>query len=412
MLLANRTDDPTIGRVCREFIRALDVELCDLVEFPADRAGCDADIEIRHFRLSGTRAAADDNAGRPFLICLVERNEIDCFLSDAPRGAWPILKPVSARVLIATLHHAMEVAKRGVEARSSRAPAAAQGPSARGYLDLQLHDQERTRFLARTTHDMKAPLSVIDGYCRLLLNGEVGKFGTRQRNAIMRMQKSIARLNRMAQDLFDITARIGIDDPRAMQVGNVTEVVAESACDVAAIVKERRIHIARRLEPCPEPVAFDRTGIERVLMNLFENAYRFTPTNGSIRVNGYPFFLERRHYRSAAPAHSDNRSRDSRLPNSYRVDVHNTGPGVDEEHLPYIFEEYTSFDQSSNGHSAGLGLATCRLIITRHGGRIWAENTHDGPVFSFVIPYLRHEGRVKRTTADDQLKAATAYIGG
>jgi len=255
---------------------------------------------------------------------------------------------------------------------------------------------------------MKAPLSVIDGYCNLLLGGDIGHFGTRQRNAILTMQKSIARLDRMAQDLFEISARVRLDNPKTMQVGDVAEVVAESTCDVAMIVKERRVHIARRFELCPEPVAFDRTGIERVLMNLFDNASRFTPANGSIRVNGYPFFWERRRYRSAVLVHSDHRSYDSRVPNSYRVDVHNTGPGIAEEHLPYIFEEYTSFDESSSCHSAGLGLATCRLIIMRHGGRIWAENTQDGPVFSFVIPYLRHEGRVKRTAAGDQLKAASA----
>jgi signal transduction histidine kinase len=392
--------------MCRESLLELDVQSCDVVELDPNSEPCDADIEIRDFRLAAGLNPGEGGTGRPVVVYLVNHDDTDRFLSEATCGAWAILTPVSARVLTATLRHAIEIAKSENQAGSSAARMWPRGSGARAYLDLQVHDQDRTRFLARAAHDMKTPLSAIGGYCDLLLNGDFGKLARRQRDAIATMQKSVERLNRMAQDLFRLSVRAGVDNTPPMQVGDISAAVADSARDLASMTRARGVHVARLVERCPEPVLFDRTGVERVILNLVENACRFTPPSGSIKVKGYPFFWERRHRRSLVLNNRENRRYESWSPNCYRVDVHNTGPGIPSQHLPHIFEEYTTFGQSPNNHSAGLGLAICRLILTQHRGRIWAENEDNGPVFSFVIPYGTHAAHVTRTRPDHQTIAA------
>jgi K+-sensing histidine kinase KdpD len=65
--------------------------------------------------------------------------------------------------------------------------------------------------------------------------------------------------------------------------------------------------------------------------------------------------------------------------------------GIPGPHTEKIFEEYTSYAGAQDRSGAGLGLAICKMVINRHQGHIWAENTSDGALFSFVLPLRRSE---------------------
>ena len=82
----------------------------------------------------------------------------------------------------------------------------------------------------------------------------------------------------------------------------------------------------------------------------------------------------------------ERRSRDAKEPNSYRIDISDSGSAIAPEHLESIFEEYTSYAGGRDRSGGGLGLAICRLIIDQHRGRVWAQNTNKGPMFSLVLP--------------------------
>ena len=73
------------------------------------------------------------------------------------------------------------------------------------------------------------------------------------------------------------------------------------------------------------------------------------------------------------------------------MDILDSGPRIPREHLGKIFEEYTSYAGGQDRSGGGLGLAICRMIITAHDGRVWAENTDHGPCFSFVLPVRSQE---------------------
>jgi signal transduction histidine kinase len=134
-------------------------------------------------------------------------------------------------------------------------------------------------------------------------------------------------------------------------------------------------------------LCLDTHQLEQAFMNLLDNACKFTPRFGSIEIRGYPFFWERRLPNVALDFSSDRREQQVWAPNSYRIDIRDSGPGVHPDHLDAIFEEYTLYPAGQDRSGGGLGLAVCKMIVDQHNGRIWAENGPNGAVFSVVLPF-------------------------
>jgi histidine kinase len=113
------------------------------------------------------------------------------------------------------------------------------------------------------------------------------------------------------------------------------------------------------------PVNGDRERIHQVLFNLLDNAVRFTPDGGTVRV---------------LAAHEGDEC---------EVSVEDTGPGIPAEHLPLVFERFYREDpsRSRDDGGTGIGLAIARSVVEAHGGRIWAESVDGkGSTFRFVLP--------------------------
>jgi signal transduction histidine kinase len=168
--------------------------------------------------------------------------------------------------------------------------------------------------------------------------------------------------------------------------------VQQALHEVSPASDEKRIRIELDLEPVAEVLLFERSKLEQVIINLLDNACKFTPRSGSIQIKGYGYFWDRR-VLSPSPLSSrvDRRRIEDRTPNCYRVDICDSGPGIPAVHLPKIFEEYTSYGGGVDRSGGGLGLAICRMIIQQHKGRIWAESGPGGAMFSFVLPFHREQ---------------------
>jgi signal transduction histidine kinase len=259
-------------------------------------------------------------------------------------------------------------------------------------LRLQEHDQDRTTFLARSLHDFRAPLTAISGYCALLLGDDLGPLTPQQRDVLERMQYSTRRLSRMTNSMFQLSISNYVEQKLVLRQGDVRERVDRALQELTPFIDEKRISVTVEVEPC-EFLAFDKAHVEQVLVNLLDNACKFTPRAGAIDIKGYPFFWDRRIGQPARldPA-ADRRVQHLSAPNSFRVDICDSGPGVPQAHLDKIFEEFTSYSGGQDRSGGGLGLAICRMIVHQHQGRIWAENGQAGAVFSFVLPYRGAEG--------------------
>jgi signal transduction histidine kinase len=252
-------------------------------------------------------------------------------------------------------------------------------------LKLQEYDQDRTNFLARAVHDFRAPLTALSGYCGLLLGEPLGTLSDAQKEVLRRMQHSVRRLSRMASDMFQLSVGRQIKRPLEAQPGDIRECLEQALHEIGPFAEEKRIAITANLEPCPDYLCFETGQIEQVLLNILDNACKFTRKAGYVEIKGYPYFWDRRKINSAIPG-LERRCQNKIQPNSYRIDIVDSGDAIPEQHMAGIFEEYTSYAGGRDRSGGGLGLAICKMIITQHDGKVWAENTESGPMFSFVLP--------------------------
>jgi signal transduction histidine kinase len=254
-------------------------------------------------------------------------------------------------------------------------------------LKLQEYDQQRTNFLARSIHDFRAPLTAISGYCGLLLEEALGSLTADQQEVLGRMQHSATRLSRSADAMFQLSIRRNVDQELKLERADMRECVDQALHEVSLSIEDKRICVRVEIERSPDGLFVDRSRMEQTLVNLLDNACRFTPRNGTIEIKGYAFFWERRTSEAAALEPSlDRRVNQMRTPNSFRVDIHDAGPGIPAVHTGKIFEEYNSYLGGQDRSGGGLGLAICRMILQQHRGRVWAESHAAGAVFSFVLP--------------------------
>ena len=256
-------------------------------------------------------------------------------------------------------------------------------------LALQEYDQDRTNFLARAVHDFRAPLTALGGYCGLMLDESFGPINEAQREVLRRMRRSAERLSRMTSAMFQLSIAHHVKRRPDLQRGDLQECLDQALHEIAPFADERRITISEELEPGDEGLLFEPLQMEQVLINILDNACKFTPKAGVIEIRGYPFFWERRSDRSGMLPSVERRCDVNKEPNSYRIDITDSGEAIAKEHLDAIFEEYASYSGGRDRSGGGLGLAICRLIVTQHDGRVWAENTDLGPRFSIVLPLHR-----------------------
>lgn len=277
---------------------------------------------------------------------------------------------------------------------------------------LQEYDHDRVNFLARGMHDFRAPLTALKGYCGLLLDRELNVIDSHHAEILKRMQHSINRLSRMADGMLQLSVRDKLDAKLDLQDADLAACVNQAISEVAGRLQEKDIQLAVDLEPAPEGLVCDLDRIEQVLVNILDNACKFTPRRGSIEIRGCSTFWEP----ESSPRQIDRRMSNLPALNAYRLDISDSGPGIPIEQLPKIFEEYTSFSGGRDRSGVGLGLAISKLLISQHKGKIWAECAGNRTVFSFILPVSgagtnmpAHLSPLQNNTYVDQLPSPAAY---
>jgi signal transduction histidine kinase len=134
-------------------------------------------------------------------------------------------------------------------------------------------------------------------------------------------------------------------------------------------------------------LAFDSAKLQRVISNLLENASKFTPAGGTVWLHAEPYMWERRNPNSSAIP-SERRRQNTPQPNSVKVSVSDTGPGIPAEYHIEVFDDFFRLPQNeAQTEGMGLGLAIARRLVNAMGGKIWVESELGaGAKFSFIIP--------------------------
>jgi two-component system, NtrC family, sensor histidine kinase KinB len=255
------------------------------------------------------------------------------------------------------------------------------------YTQLRERFLRTTNALASAAHDLKTPLSILNGYVELLQSGKLGSLNERQREVLGDMRSSGQRLQQFIQDFLNFTVLETGEMRMQFEPGDMNACLSEVCRLWSNRFQERGLALYFLANDKLHRFAFDSAKIQRVISNLLENASKFTPSGGTVWLHAEPYMWERRSV-VKTDISSERRRQDNPLPNSVKVSVSDTGPGIPPEYHIEVFDDFFRLPQSEHlSDGMGLGLAIARRLVNGMGGKIWVESEPGaGCKFSFIVP--------------------------
>ena len=218
----------------------------------------------------------------------------------------------------------------------------------------------RSALLTSVSHDLRTPLAAITGAATTMLDSGTRLDSRIQQELLESIRDEAERLNRLVQNLLEMTRL----ESGALQLHRdwhpLEEVVGAALGRMAKSLANRLVAV--NVPPDLPLVAMDDVLIEQVLVNLLDNAVKYTPPESAIRIIA------------------------TATDRKVTVEVADHGPGLPHGQEDRVFEKFYRA-APRNRQGAGLGLAICRGIVEAHGGRIWAQNLPEGGVaFLVTLP--------------------------
>jgi signal transduction histidine kinase len=221
----------------------------------------------------------------------------------------------------------------------------------------------------------------------LLQSGKLGALNDRQGEVLKDMQSSSARLQHFIQDFLTFSVLETGELKMKYDLGDMNACLSEVCRFWSPRFQENGIALYYLANDKIQPFSFDYAKVQRVLSNLLENAAKYTPAGGTVWLHAEPHMWERR--TTPKPGIAVDRRRHSiGAPNSMKVSVSDTGPGIAAEFHLEVFDDFFRLPQTENRTDGiGLGLAIARRLVQAFGGKIWVESEPGaGSKFSFLIP--------------------------
>jgi two-component system phosphate regulon sensor histidine kinase PhoR len=234
---------------------------------------------------------------------------------------------------------------------------------------LTLHDLTRRRridttrreFVSNVSHELRSPLASVKAMVETLQAGAKND-AEKADDFLERINEEVDRMTALVTELLELSrlesGRVEMDvepfdlGPIVLGVVDRLKMQADAggvelACDIPAGLST---------------VLGEKAKISQVLVNLIDNALRFTPNGGDVRITA------------------------KRAGDMVEVTVSDTGPGIPPEHLPHLFERFYKVDRSRQEGGTGLGLAIVRHIVQAHGGKVTVESeVGNGTRFTFTL---------------------------
>jgi signal transduction histidine kinase len=254
------------------------------------------------------------------------------------------------------------------------------------YNELRARFQRTTNALGSAAHDLKTPLSILNGYVEVLRSEKLGPLNDRQREVLRDMQSSGKRLQQFIQDFLTYSALETGGLRMQFEHGNINECLSEVCRLWSNRFQEKGLALYFLANDKLPAFPFDSPKLERVISNLLENAFKFTPPGGTVWLHAEPHMWDRR--AAAVPSTAERRRQNLSHPNSVKVSVSDTGPGIPAEFHLEVFDDFFRLPGTESQEGMGLGLAIARRLVQGMGGKIWVESDPgEGCKFSFLVPY-------------------------
>ncbi|MGB8218581.1 MAG: PAS domain S-box protein [Candidatus Methanoperedens sp.] len=232
-------------------------------------------------------------------------------------------------------------------------------------IGLKKADELKTQFLSVVSHELRSPITPMNAQLQMILAGYFGDITEKQRKSLEMIQRNTTRLDRLIGDVLDISKlEAGVMKFNTAQ-SNLNEIVENAVETMKGQAWGKSLKLTLKEDKIPE-ITIDRDRITQVIINLINNAIKFTDAGGLIEVE--------------LIGNADHAI----------VKVKDNGIGIKKEDQEQLFIPFKQVDSSYTRkyEGSGLGLAICKRIVTHHGGKIWIESEPGkGSAFQFIIPY-------------------------
>ncbi|WP_435873870.1 ATP-binding protein [Polycladomyces subterraneus] len=234
----------------------------------------------------------------------------------------------------------------------------------RDVTDERRLDKLRKDFVANVSHELRTPLAMLQGYSEALLD-DIAQSPEERRELVQVIHDESLRMGRLVRELLDL-ARMEAGHIEIVRSSlRVSELMERLLRKFHTIAREQGVQLEGEVEPDLPTVYWDEDKMEQVLTNLVDNAIRHTSRGGRVSLQAM------------------------RTNGSVRLIVQDTGSGIPEEDLPFIFERFYKADKARTRGQAGtgLGLAIVKHIVNAHGGNVTVTSkVGEGTTFVVQLP--------------------------
>jgi two-component system phosphate regulon sensor histidine kinase PhoR len=234
---------------------------------------------------------------------------------------------------------------------------------------LKQLEKIRQDFVANVSHELRTPLTTIKGYAETLLEGALKE--DRAFQFVQVIKRHTDRLTKIVEDLLMLSKIETKEFNLKMDVISVRDFIDDIIDFVKNPAEKKKISLSRNEIPSSLAVQADRDYLEQILINLLDNAIKYTPEGGRVTVSAI--------------------ERDSK---DIQFSVEDNGIGIPKEDLSRIFERFYRVDKGRSKElgGTGLGLSIVKHLVQAHGGRVWVESQiGKGSTFYLTLPKRREE---------------------
>jgi len=225
-------------------------------------------------------------------------------------------------------------------------------------------DRLKSAFLATMSHELRTPLNSIIGFTGIVLQGLAGPLNDEQSKQLGMVRTSGRHLLALINDILDLSKIEAGEVEIVKEEFAVPGLIGKVVETVSPLAEKKGLALAAALSPEVGQIYSDRRRVEQILLNLVNNAVKFTE-RGRVRIEG------------------------AIVDEYLRVSVEDTGIGIKAEDMGKLFQTFRQIQTvSTRDHEGtGLGLSICKKLVTMLGGEIWAESEYGvGSKFSFTLP--------------------------
>jgi signal transduction histidine kinase len=235
----------------------------------------------------------------------------------------------------------------------------------RDITDRRKLDKVKSEFVSMVSHELRTPLSAIKEGVEIVADGTQGKLNRDQKECLGIALSNIRRLNRLIGDILDISKIQSNLLKVSIAPCSVNEVIDQVYNLMRIEIEKRGLVLVTNPEKGLPPVMADKDRLIQILMNLLNNAVKFTRENSKVLLSA--------------------RAADGAV----EFSVRDEGPGIADEEVARLFGRFVQLDSTlvRRVGGTGLGLYISKNLVEAMGGRIWAESkVGEGSVFKFILP--------------------------